>query len=105
MKSKVKLKLKKQIYEKVFNCSDLNELDLDTICKFIEKNKKAIQRLRAYYLSYENDLRSGYETYGYESLEDIKDILEYISDRFTVAFRLSWLLNVPDEVRNLKATN
>jgi hypothetical protein len=105
MKSKVKLKLKKQIYEKVFNRSHLNEIDLDTICKSIEKNKKAIQRLRAYYLSYENDLRSGYETYGYESLESIMNRLEYISDRFAVAFRLSWLLKVPDEVRNLRANN
>lgn len=105
MKSKVKRKLKNRIYRKVFNYSYLNKVELDKICASIKRNRKAIQQLRGYYLSWENDKRTGHETYGYDSIESIENNLEYISDRFTVAFRLSWLLNVPDEVRKLRATN
>lgn len=40
------------------------------------------------------DERSGYETYGYGTLEDIKGNLEYISDRYNCAFRLRWLIDL-----------
>jgi len=41
----------------------------------------------------EPDLRSGEETYGYNN---IKDHLNYISDRFDAEFRLRWLLGLKD---------
>jgi len=45
---------------------------------------------------YSIDDRSGIETYAYESLESIKDNLEYISDRFNCAFRLRWAIDLID---------
>jgi len=38
----------------------------------------------------ENDYRSGWETYGYES---INADMEYISDRWRAAFRLRWIID------------
>jgi hypothetical protein len=55
--------------------------------------------------TYEPDLRTGDETYGYKSLESITNNLEYISDRFCAEFRLTWLLEVPEKVQKLKESN
>ena len=44
----------------------------------------------------EKDYRSGIETYGYENEYSILFNLEYISDRWSVAFRLRWLINLVD---------
>lgn len=52
--------------------------------------------------TYEPDLRTGDETYGYKSLESISNNLNYISDRFCAEFRLNWLLEVPERVNLLK---
>ena len=54
-------------------------------------------------MSMEKDLRPGYDTYGYNTIESIISNLEYISDRFCCAFRLSWLVDVPEEVRRLNS--
>lgn len=43
---------------------------------------------------YENDHRSGSETYGYENLEQILGWLNYISDRWRCAFRVRWLIDI-----------
>lgn len=45
---------------------------------------------------WEPDLRSGEETYGYESRESIRDNLFYISDRWIAQFRLRWVLDLID---------
>lgn len=42
----------------------------------------------------ENDWRSGYDTYGYKSLDDIKCNLIYISDRWSCQFRVQWLIDM-----------
>lgn len=47
-----------------------------------------------YYKSKWRDTRSGHETYGYKSREEIEGQLEYISDRFNAVFRLRWLLDL-----------
>lgn len=45
---------------------------------------------------YENDYRSGNETYGYENMEHILGWLYYISDRWRCAFRVRWLIDLAD---------
>lgn len=42
------------------------------------------------------DLRSGVETYGYKSEDDIVANMEYISDRWQAAFRIKWLIDFID---------
>jgi len=42
------------------------------------------------------DTRSGEETYGYKSDEDILCNLFYISDRWGCAFRVRWILDLID---------
>jgi len=41
----------------------------------------------------ENDFRCGEDTYGYKSIESIKDNMIYISDRWKAAFRIKWLID------------
>jgi len=50
------------------------------------------------------DERTGEQTYGYNSLEEIECNLNYISDRFNCEFRLQWMLDVPENWQRLKAT-
>jgi len=56
-------------------------------------------------LALEGDYRSGKETYEYESLESIQGNLSYISDRWRVAFRVRWLIELinPDYVMYRKS--
>ena len=44
----------------------------------------------------EGDYRNGFETYKYESVDEIFSNLEYISDRYNCAFRLNWLIGLLD---------
>ena len=93
----------------------LNERSLDETIKMIELYSGVIRKYRTFLgycmqatynehkWAYEPDLRTGDETYGYESLEKIKGDLNYISDRFAAEFRLTWLLQVPEKVSMLKA--
>ena len=39
------------------------------------------------------DHRTGDETYGYSSQENIKNTMEYISDRWECAYRLKWIID------------
>ena len=41
----------------------------------------------------EGDFRTGFETYGYDDVEDIDNNMMYISDRWRCAFRLKWLID------------
>lgn len=41
----------------------------------------------------ENDYRSGEETYGYSSPDQIENTMCYISDRWKVSFRMKWLID------------
>ena len=44
----------------------------------------------------DDDPRTGMETYGYQSVDAIKDNLYYISDRWSCEFRIRWLLDLID---------
>jgi hypothetical protein len=52
-----------------------------------------------------SDLRRGWETYGYKSIEEIEGDLSYISDRFACEFRLQWLLDSPEGYKKLINSN
>lgn len=101
MKRKVYRKYWNLIFEKVFDEAHMNNASLQETCSKIKRYKKYIQRLKSHHQRMENDYRSGYETYGYESLESIENSLIYISDRFHAGFRLAWLVSVPEEVEKL----
>lgn len=85
------------IYKKVFIFKN-HEIDLEATCKQIRRYRKIINR----YKSYAQILQKDYSIqYDYDSLESIQGHLFYISDRFTAAFRLAWLVNVPEKVDEL----
>lgn len=54
---------------------------------------KPMKKLWKKWAKEESDYRSGAETYGYNSIEEIYSDLCYISDRFRCAFRLKWLID------------
>jgi hypothetical protein len=62
----------------------------------IKQHLKYLKRISRDY-GWETDDRSGEETYGYESDEQILNDLFYISDRFCAEFRLQWVLDLLDK--------
>ena len=104
MKKRVRKKYWNLIFKEVFNNCNMEEFSIKGTCSRIKKYRKYIQKLRCYHQLREDDYRNGYETYGYKSLESIENNLIYISDRFGCAFRLSWMVNVPEEVDRLMDT-
>ena len=90
---------------------------LKQTCHRIRRHSRVIEKLIAW-LRIENvrmakeyewevrhDFRTGEETYGYKSIKNIEGNLNYISDRFSAEFRLTWLLGVPDAVDKLSENN
>lgn len=105
MKKKIYRKYWNLVFKKIFNWARMNGVPIETTCSKISKYRKYIQKLKSVHQIRENDYRNGHETYGYDSIEDIKANLIYISDRFHAGFRLAWLVNVPQEVQRLKDSN
>ena len=68
--------------------------DLKYIQKRISKVKSDLLIMYRESLKDESDYRVGVETYGYDSLESIKNNLVYISDRWNCSFRIKWLLDL-----------
>jgi hypothetical protein len=104
MKRRIRRKYWNLIFKEVFNNCDMNDQDIKVTCSKIRKYRKYLQRMKSYHQRSENDYRSGHETYGYKSIENIGNNLIYISDRFSAGFRLAWLVNVPEEVDRLMDT-
>jgi hypothetical protein len=101
MKRRIRRKYWNLIFKEVFNNCHMNGRDIKVTCSKIRKYRKYLQRMKSYHQRSEDDYRSGYETYGYKSIESIDANLTYISDRFGAGFRLAWLVNVPEEVDRL----
>ena len=53
----------------------------------------ALEKLWRELSTKENDYRSGDKTYGYRNKEEIKNTMEYISDRWMCAFRVKWIID------------
>ena len=104
MKRRIYRKYWNLIFKKVFNKCHMHGEDIEITCSKIRKYRKYLQRMKSHRQQSEQDYRSGYETYGYESIENIETNLLYISDRFHAGFRLAWLVNVPEEVDKLMDT-
>ena len=104
MKRKIRRKYWNLVFKEVFNNCHMNGRDIKVTCSKIRKYRKYIQKMKSYYQRSQNDYRSGYETYGYDSIKSIDNNLEYISDRFRAGFRLAWLVDVPEEVDRLMGT-
>jgi len=47
-------------------------------------------------LIFEDDWRSGEETYGYESEESVIEDMNHICDRWRCAFRVRWMIDLID---------
>lgn len=124
MKIKTQIRLQKKaevlrhiISNEIFD--DFTYRGLNETVERIEKHRKAIEKLlkieesintvwfRGLDRRYPSppDRRTGYETYGYESIESIECDLRYISDRSYAEFRLRWMLNIPEEVKKLLTSN
>ena len=100
MKLKVRKRILKRLQKKVFDFD--HPADLKKVVLNIKKHERAIRAYRSYCLTWDNDRRSGEETYGYSSLGSIESNLEYMCDRWRCSFRLTWLLGVPKAVTKLK---
>jgi len=123
MKNKTKLRLKKKaaiwkniIANHIFiDCC--YALPLEETIKRIKLHSGVIKKYRDYIalcvesickkygLKYEPDTRSGAESYGYKSIEHVKGNLNYISDRFSAEFRLTWMLDLPSHIEGLPETH
>jgi len=118
MKRKTKLRFEKKfetsynIHSKEINkilwedFIEKGKLDNYTLNEIREKLNSIKFHLEALHNVYRNDSevnyygysdgRRGFETYGYESLEQVKDTLKYISDRYKCTYRLRWVLDLLD---------
>ena len=95
----------------------INERPLEETIKRIELHSGVIKKYRAYTdlqmqkickaygLKHKPDTRSGVESYGYKSIEHVKGNLNYISDRFSAEFRLTWMLDLPSHIEGLPETH
>jgi hypothetical protein len=95
----------------------VNERPLEETIKRIELHSGVIKKYRAYIdlqmqkinkaygWEHKPDTRSGVESYGYKSIEHVKGNLNYISDRFSVGFRLTWMLDLPSHIEGLPETH
>lgn len=72
----------------------LKGLTLEQIQTALNKIKPALTQLYNKSITIDSDYRTGEETYGYKSIKDIKERLEYVSDRWYCSFRLRWLLDL-----------
>ena len=67
---------------------------LADIQSHLQPIKEDLLAMAKYYQ--DDDPRTGMETYGFQSVEAIKDNLYYISDRWSSEFRIRWLLDLID---------
>lgn len=98
--------ISKLLWDRYIENGDLKSkslLDIQNDLKSIKNallsmHKKSMQEERRYNIEHGStiDDRSGEETYGYDSLDSIKDNLVYVSDRYNCAFRLRWLIDLMD---------
>lgn len=71
--------------------------DFSDIMNDLRDSKKSLEILyKRYYLSTEKDYRTGYASYGYKSIADIRSTLSYICDRWKCAYRIKWLIDLCD---------
>ena len=87
------LKIEKVLWNKFIEQGFLKTASLIQIQKELKSIEPELEAMYKEYWS-ENDWRDGFDTYGYVCLEDIKDNLKYISDRWSCQFRLKWLLDL-----------
>ena len=67
---------------------------------YLEEDQRRIFK-NAGWDDYGPDLRSGDETYGYKSRKQVAERLDYMSDRFSASFRLTWMLELPERLAGL----
>lgn len=100
--------IKKQLSEVIYKlASEYNEsvsFDSDDVkhlvLNLIPYKKDLIDLYEKELTLEDNDLRSGEETYGYESPDSIVHSFIYISDRWCASFRVRWLINLIDPSYN-----
>jgi len=123
MKNKTKQRLakKSKIWEHIIAnhifVDYVNVRPFEETIKRIELHSGVINKYRAYidlqmqwtYKAYgwehKPDTRSGAESYGYKSIKHVKGNLDYISDRFSAEFRLTWMLDLPSHIEGLSETH
>ncbi len=74
--------------------SELRDASIQEIQTSLKKIKPALEKLYKGTLVVDNDHRVGLETYGYESIDEIKKNLMYISDRWNCSYRIRWILDL-----------
>lgn len=74
--------------------SEDEQVKLKKLLKDLQPHLPALEEIRSVLIEHEQDFRNGFETYKYESVSKICADLEYISDRWTAAFRVNWLIGL-----------
>lgn len=80
-----------EVLKKFYNVSKMNLEEAKTIICSIESDLIAILPVLQ---ADQNDYRLGNATYGYQDDEAILNNLNYISDRWSAAFRIAWMLGI-----------
>lgn len=78
--------------------------NLDFFMEEMKQYLSYLKELRDNKMIEEDDYRSGWDTYGYESRSQIIGQLKYISDRWSCAFRINWLLGLLDPTDYISAS-
>ena len=89
--------MNKEITEILYAFADSSEdeqVKLKKLIKDLQPHLTVLEEIRAVLQENEQDFRNGFETYKYESVSNICADLEYISDRWTSAFRVNWLIGL-----------
>jgi len=91
-----KLSLHNMLISEYFNkmYDGSNQYTLQEKIEKLREIQGSLKIMYKYYKGIEQDFRPGIETYGYDSEESIESNLYYISDRWTCAFRIKWLLDL-----------
>jgi hypothetical protein len=81
-------------FNRVMEDTDWKQVDYyDVLRPYLKGLKKLYIKLS----QSDGDYRNGEETYKYTSDEDIRNQLEYISDRWYSAFRVKWLIDLVED--------
>ena len=91
---KAKREINKVLWRYFIENGDLQKMSLSDIIEKLKVIEPHLKKMYDIAIKNDQDFRSGKETYGYKSIERIKDDLTYISDKWNCSFRIRWILDL-----------
>lgn len=93
----MKKEIQNIVYEIVDNPKLSKKQKIHSLIVRLDPYLDFLSKMREDYMLSEDDYRSGWDTYGYDDINQIYERLEYISDRLFAAFRINWLIGLIDD--------